>query len=538
MTSQRNVAEFIIDQLAQWGVKNIFGIIGDSILYFIDALAKQNSIKFYQVRHEESAALMASAHAKLTGETGICISDGGPGTLHLLNGLADAFIDCVPVIAITGQVSRREIGTNAKQYVDQQSLMRPIVSYTALLSDQESTAQLLESAYRTAAGGRTTAHISIPMDIFPLPCSAGVIPPSPFINTYPESSPEVIIGAMEMIKSSLRPVILAGAGSRSAGELVSELASQWGAAIISTLPGTGVVDSKHPLYAGGLGHAGSPASEKILKQADLCLVIGANWWPSKYVPANIPIIQIDRTPTNIGSTTPVSYGIVGESGSILDKILGMLDVTPNLEWIGIIKDEIQAWLEMLQNEASGSNTPVHPASIVKALQNNIPEDAVICLDTGDHAIWFGRVFRGANQRVIVSGKWRTMGFALPAALAACINAPGRKVIALAGDGGFTMTMQEFLTAVRYSLPITVVVFNNSSLATEKNKMTAGGLDPAGTYLNNPDFASYATNCGGLGIRVKHQEDLDSALLEAINSSKPTLVDIITDSIAVPGTTMP
>lgn len=291
MSKQRNVAEAILEQLSAWDVKYIYGLVGDDIFYLMDALARRNTIKFYQVKHEESAAIMASAQAKLTGETGVCLADGGPGTAHLINGLADAFMDNVPVLAITGQVARKDIGTNKKQYVDQQSLLRPLVSYTGLLCDPAATPQVLENAWRPAVAGRSVSHVSVPMDVLPMPCEAAIIPPAPYLGSHPRSSSEVVQGALELMRKSHRPVILSGAGGRKAGRFLSELSLRWGAAIINTLAGTGVVDRYHPYYVGGLGHAGSPASARLLSQADLCLVVGANWWPQNYVPKDIPAQQ-------------------------------------------------------------------------------------------------------------------------------------------------------------------------------------------------------------------------------------------------------
>lgn len=534
----RNVSMAILEQLSSWGVKNIFGLVGDDIFYLMDALARQNNINFYHVKHEESAALMASAQAKLTGEIGVCLADGGPGTVHLLNGLADAYMDNVPVLAITGQVNRRDIGTNAKQYIDQQSLMRPLISYTALLDDPAGTSQVMENAYRPAIVGRSVTHVSVPMDVLSMPCLDKTIPPQPYLHTYATSSQAVITGALEMMQQAQRPVILVGAGGRNAGAIISELSLHWGAAIITTLAGTGVVESTHPMYVGGLGHAGSPASSKILNQSDMCLVIGANWWPQKYVPQNIPLIQIDINPAHIGAAMSVSYGIVGESGTVIKQLLKGLKGNSNPEWRETVSTEIINWLKTVDEEASIGGFPIYPATVIREVQNSIPDDAIICLDTGDNTVWFGRIFRPAHQRVLVSGKWRTMGFGIPAAIAAKINCPDKKVIALVGDGGCTMTMSEFLTAVKYNLPITIVIMNNESLAMEKNKMTAGGLVPEGTSLHNPDFARYAIDCGGLGIKVESPEYLQKAFEEALNSNRPALVDVKTADVPVPGTAMP
>ncbi|TYO96184.1 thiamine pyrophosphate-binding protein [Desulfallas thermosapovorans] len=534
----RNVAATILEQLAAWGVKKIYGFIGDSIFYLFNALASRSDIDFYQVRHEETAAFMASAHAKLTGELGVCIADGGPGTLHLLNGLADAYSDRVPVLAITGQVARKDIGTNAKQYIDQQSLFRPISSYTSLLCDQAKITDVLGKAYRCAVTGRSVAHVSVPMDVLPLACDAQIVPDAPYLNTHPVSSTQVIDGAVAMMEQAIRPVILIGEGGRPAGALLAELSARWGAAVITTLQATGAVDCTQPLYVGGLGHAGSPAAAKILSQADVCLIAGANWWPQKYVSHNISIIQISQNPSDIGATTPVSYGVVGDIELILKHILKKAHLSSNQEWIKNISQENANWLDRLEQEVNAPVSPIHPAAVVRAVQNAVTSDTIVCLDTGDHTVWFGRIFRPDRQRVLLSGKWRSMGFGLPAALAAKINHPAQKVIALVGDGGLAMNMADFVTAVKYNLGITVIVMNNCSLSMEKNKMLAGGLNPKGTSLLNPDFAKFAECCGGKGYKVEHADKLNDVLQVAINSDIPAIVDVQVASLAVPGTALP
>ncbi|HWI55358.1 MAG TPA: thiamine pyrophosphate-binding protein [Desulfobacteria bacterium] len=536
--SVRNVAAAILEQLSAWGVTKVYGFIGDDIFYLLDAIAHQSEISFYQVRHEESAALMASAHAKLTGQPGVCIADGGPGTLHLLNGLADAFTDKAPVIAITGQVARAQIGTNAKQYVNQQLLMSGLSVYSDIAADPKAVIKVMGLAYRSAVSNMSVAHISVPMDVFSMPCEERALPLPPYLTNHPQSSQNVMDGAAEKINKAERPVVLVGRGGQKAGKLINELASGCGAGIVTTMSGMGVVDKSHPLYTGGLGHAGSPASTAVLAKSDLCIIVGANWWPTKYVPQNIPAIEIDINPANMGSSPQGAYGVVGDSSAVLSYIVKRLEPKNNIQWRELIQSEIGNWMNILQQETTTDGTPIHPAVVIKAIEKTVPQDAVLCLDTGDNTVWFGRIFRPARQRILLSGKWRTMGFGLPAAISAKINYPEQKVVAIVGDGGFSMTMADLITAVKYNLPIVVVVLNNNSLAMEKNKMQAGNLVPEGTSLLNHDFAGFAKICGADGIYVEEAEQLEEALTTALNSSKPVVVDVRTSSVPVPGTAMP
>jgi pyruvate oxidase len=529
----KTVAMAILEQLAAWGVKYIYGYVGDSIFPLMDALAKQNQIQFIAVKHEEGAALMASAQAKLTGEIGVCLADGGPGTVHLLNGLADACLDHVPVLAITGQVSRKDIGTNVKQYIEQQSLLSPLVSYTSPITDQAGVSQVMEKALRKAIVNRSVTHISIPVDVLQESTSDEVIPFGPYLKTNPISTNDVLDGAVQLMAGAKRPVILVGEGGREAKKAVAELAVGWGSAIATTLGGLGVVDYSNPLYIGNLGQAGNMAVTSLLSQADMCLIIGANWWPSKYVSKKIPLIQVDMNPANIGATTPVSYGIVGKAEEVIPQLYKDNVFSPNKEWQEKIVQVKAQWQKILDEEAETVTTPMHPAAVIRSIENALSDEAIICLDTGEHTLWFGRGFRPRSNRVLFSGKWRTMGFGVPAAIAAKLIYPEKQVMAIVGDGGFTMTMSEVLTAVKYQLPITIVVFNNKFLSMEKNKMVQKGLTPLGTELNNPDFASYARACGCQGYKVESQQELEEALAKAHSSNVPTVIDVHTSDLKVP-----
>lgn len=527
----------MVDQLASWGVKHVFGVVGDGIFYLLDALARQQAVKFYAVRHEETAALMASAHAKLTGEVAVCIGTTGPGMVHLLNGLADAQKDGVPLLAVTGQVARKDIGTQKKQYIDQQTLVQPLVSYSSLLADPQATIKIMNRAFKSALTKKMAAHITVPMDVFNLPCEQAVRPTEPYLFTMPSSEDAVLQGAMKWFNKASRPVILAGVGARKAKQQVLELAEKWGAGVIHTLGGVGVIPGEHPLALGGLGHAGSASSDSVLKQADVCFRIGVNWWPQDYTPQNIPIIELDAMSANVGSASPVAYGLVGDAAKILPKISSMLENKDRQGWHKVLSQAHIAWHMQVDKEANRDGKPVPPARIVSAMSRQLEPNALVCLDTGDHTIWFGRNFIPKDQRVILSGKWRTMGFGLSAALACKIADPSCQVVALVGDGGLGMLLADFTTAVKYNLPVVIIVVNNGGLIEEKNRMLIGNLIPEGVYLHNPDFAAFARACGGEGFRVEESGQMEQILNQALRCGKPALVDVISADTMVPGTKM-
>ena len=532
------VAQLMVQQLVSWGVKHVFGVVGDGIFYFIDALARQENIKFYAVRHEETAALMASAYAKLTGEIGVCTATSGPGLVHLLNGLADAQKDGVPLLVITGQVARKDIGTHKKQYLDQQVLVHSLVAYTSLLTEPEATSKVMNQAYKKAISQRMAAQITVPQDVFKLPCQEQIRQPEPYLFTKVSSDQNTIKGALAWLDQAERPVILAGVGARAASLQVREIAEKWGAGVIHTLGGMGVIPGSHPLALGGLGHAGSLAGSEILNQADLCFRIGVNWWPQKYLPHNIPVIELDAQAANVGASSPVVYGLVGDAAQLLPELTNLLQKRDRQSWLGVIAQARQDWHSQMAQEGTMAGNAVPPAKIVQAMSKLLHPEAVVCLDTGDHTIWFGRNFLPQQQRVILSGKWRTMGFGLPAALAAKIAQPERQVVALVGDGGMGMLLADFTTAVKYNLPVVILVVNNGGLIEEKNRMLAGNLIPEGVELHNPNFADFAKACGGEGFWVNDSSQLEETLIKAIQCNKPALIDIICDAAVVPGTRAP
>ncbi|SHK71394.1 thiamine pyrophosphate-binding protein [Desulforamulus aeronauticus] len=532
------VAQVIVQQLISWGVKHVFGVVGDGIFYFLDALARQPGIKYYAVRHEETAALMASAYAKLTGEIAVCTATTGPGFVHLLNGLADAQKDGVPLLAITGQVARQDIGTHKKQYLDQQALIHSLVSYSSLLTDPQATGKIMNQAYKSAISKKMAAHITIPMDLFNLPCNEQIRQPEPYLFTRTSSDQTTIHNAIAWLDKAEHPVILAGVGARTAHVQVLELAEKWGAGVVHTLGGIGVIPGEHPLALGGLGHAGSLATEKILKQADLCLRIGANWWPQNYIPQDISVIELDAKPANVGASSTVVYGLVGDASQILPELTSLLQKRERQSWRMAISQAREVWRVQMEQEGNQDGSPVPPARIVQAMGKLLHQEAVVCLDTGDHTIWFGRNFFPKQQRVILSGKWRTMGFGVPAALAAKIANPERQVVALVGDGGMGMLLADFTTAVKYDLPVVIIVVNNGGLIEEKNRMLVGNLVPEGVNLHNPNFAEFAQACGGKGFWVKDSTKLEDTLREALLCGRPALVDIISNETMVPGTLAP
>ncbi len=533
---KKTVAEVILKQLSYYGVKRIYGVTGDAIIGLLDAIAKQDEIEFISVRHESVAAFMASAEAKLTGKIAVCTATMGPGATNLLNGLGDAYSDKAPVLVITGQAPTDKIGTDFQQYVDQQELFRPFAAYSANLASENAVVDIMQKAAQVSLQQRAVSHISIPKDLFKMETTAEAKPlPTVLKGTFSFDVQELeeVISVMNNAK---KPMILAGAGAEKTAPTIVQLAKQWGAGILYSLGGKGIFPNSTEHLLQGIGEGGNPYAKNVFKEADVVLVAGATWWPDGYVPENAKIIVIDLHIENANRRMTIDFGIKGDTQQIIPLLLkGIANHIPNNEWVELINQTKEKWENDNESEGLVNGFPVHPSRIVRALERVVEEDAIIALDTGNVTVWMNRNFRQSNQKILFSGYWRSMGFGLPAALAAKLTCPHKQVVAVVGDGGIQMTLADLLTASQHKIDITVVVFNNGSLQMENDKIQAGGDEEEGTQMLNPNFANLALACGWRGYQIEEGQEMEMILEEAIRIKGPTLVDIFTEQAFFPET---
>lgn len=520
-----NVATYLARQLAQWGVERVYGLVGDAVLDFVDALKTASRPRFVPVTHESAAAFMASAEAKLTGRPACCVATSGPGAANLINGVADADRDRAPVLAITGQVERSRIGTDRKQYVDQPRLFSAVSAFSATVASEQALALVLPLAWRAMVGQGRAAHLSIPKDLWRLEVAAPVRPPEPFLATRPQASPDALVGAVSLMERATRPVIVCGHGARPAREAIIALAERWQAAVVRSLGGIGVVPGNHPLAVGGFGEGGTSAGHAVLRRADLALVIGSTWWPPEYVPRTLAVVQVDRQPASIGRDMEVAHGVVGETADVVPALAETVRPAHRPEWLGEIEALRRQWQARAEELARPGPVPLAPAYVVRELERVLAPDAVVALDVGDHVLWFNQFFEGTSHRVLVSGTWRSMGFALPAATAAWLCDPARQVVALTGDGGLLLSAGELLTAARLDARLLLIVADNGWLAMEKNRMEAAGLSTEPARLRNFDFVRLSEAAGVRAWRVTGAGALAPVLQEAAAASGPALVDV-------------
>jgi pyruvate oxidase len=531
----RSVARHLVDQLAAWGCERIYGVIGDANLELLDELSKQEKIQYIACKHEAAAALMASAEAKLTGKVGVCMATSGPGLACLLNGLADAASDRAPVLAITGQVERKKLGTGAKQEIDQQRLVDPLAVYTAMVADAAGFPVQLNMAWRSAQARAGVAHLSVPKDLWSEMVVGPVFPPSP--RMLPPLPDDAEMGvAVKAIQEADRPVILGGRGIEGAVDDVLRLADHIQAPIIVTMPVKAFVPDDHPWFVGGLGKAGSEAATELLKQADLAVILGATWWPEDDVPKHVPIVQVDAAADNIGRTHPCTAMVAGDVKEVITRWLRSMGPKRNEEWAEETRRRREEWKRRMQAESEAETNGsglLTPQRVMAVIGRHVDPGAVIAVDVGDHTLWFERSFPLRNQDVLISGRWRTLGFALPAAISAKLVHPDRQVVAIAGDGGFMTTLPDLITAVQNRIPVTVMILNNGSYAMEKNRMQAEGMAPLGAELMNPDFVRLAEAFGARGFRAESEEQLEGAVSLALECGEPAVVEIVCADTPVP-----
>ena len=523
------VSDIMIEQMAELGLRHVFGIPGTSILGVVDAIRRNDKLTFIQVRHEQTAALMASAYGKLTGHVAACLTVAGPGATNLATGLYDAKLDNSPVVAMTGMVKRQLIGPGSFQEIDQYSFFEPLTVFNKILMSKDQTTSLSTLAIKHSIIDRGVSHIGIPNDVQKLPYTDHIVPfEGNFPNKATRPADSLMKKAADIIDQSERPVIIAGFGAMGNGEVLLNFARRIHAPITTTFRAKGVIDENDPLYVGSHGGIGSTSSTILVDDADLIIVIGSSFSDMTQIPEK-KTVQIDIDPMMIARKYPVEVGLIGNCSEILPIIYSLVEEKDRPGYLKEIKELNQDWKDLLNEEADSNKTPLRAPYILKVLNDKISDKAVITLDVGEHCWWFGRNFwMKKSQKMVMSGYLATMGFGLPAALAEQIIYPNRQVVCIAGDGGFSMLMADFLTAVKNNLPITVFIFNNKQLGMIMQEQKMEGYANWQTELQDLDFAEYAKQCGGVGITVKTPEELPDAVDKALSINKPVIVDINTD----------
>jgi pyruvate dehydrogenase (quinone)/pyruvate oxidase len=537
-------ADVLIETLCEWGVSVVFGLPGDGINGIMEALRKQQRhVRFVQVRHEEAAAFMACGYAKYTGKLGVCLGTSGPGGIHLLNGLYDAKLDGQPVLAITGHHYHDLIDTHAQQDVDLDKVFMDVAVYNARIMGPSHVEQVVNLACRSALGQRGVAHVNFPVDLQEHEVeehSKRNVPghTSRIAASGVELPPELDLkNAGAVLNEGKKVAILAGQGALAAGDELEQIADILAAPIAKALLGKAVVPDDSPYTTGSIGLLGTRPSQQAMEECDTLFIVGSSFPYIEFLPkpGQARGVQIDMDPTRIGLRYPVEIGLVGDSRVTLKKLIPMLQHKTDRSFLEKAQAGMKEWWKLIEDQGKRPDKPMKPEVVAWELGNRLADDAIVSCDSGTVATWFARHIRARRgQKFSLSGTLATMANGLPYTIAAQFAYPERQCVAFVGDGGFSMLMAEFATAVKYRLPIKVVIVKNNSLGQIKwEQMVFLGNPEYGCELHPIDFAAFARACGGTGFTIEDPADCGRIIDEALRTEGPVVVEAVVDPFEPP-----
>lgn len=543
-------ADIVAEALLDWKVEVIFGLPGDGINGFMEALRRRkDKIKFILVRHEESAAFMACAYAKYTGKLGVCVATSGPGAIHLLNGLYDAKLDNTPVLSITGSTYSDLMNSNYQQDVNLLQLFSDVTVYNNMINRPEHAEMTVDIACRSALSLRGVSHLTIPIDVQEMKLkgrySRHKVPghTSDFYANITVPDRGLLEDAANILNSGRKIVLLVGQGALSAADEVIQVAEKLEAPVVKALLGKAVIPDDHPVCIGGLGLLGTEPATDAMNEADTLLMVGTSFPYIDYLPkpGQARGIQIDIKPNNIGLRYPVEIGLVGDSKLVLSELLPLLQQRNETER-GFLKSKQDAmvdWNKLLKEQSSRTDKPIKPQVIADAVSELLEDNAIISVDCGTNTSWAAQYINiRKGMKFSLSGTLATMACGLPYAIASQIAFPDRQCIAFVGDGGFTMLMGEFATAVQYNLPIKIIVIKNNTLGMIRwEQMAFLGNPEYGVEFTPIDFVKFAEACGGIGYAIKEPDEISSIMEQAMKMDKdrrkPVIIEASVDPFEPP-----
>jgi pyruvate dehydrogenase (quinone) len=525
------VADVMVATLKASGVRRVYGIPGDSLNGFTDALRRDGTITWEHVRHEEGAGFAAAAEAALTGELAVCAGSCGPGNLHLINGLFDANRSRVPVLAIAAQIPAAEIGGEYFQETHPQQLFRECSVYCELVSIPGQLPRILQIAMRAALARGGVAVVVVPGEIF-LAKAEGDAEPVPVRASSPVIRPdeESLAAAAQVLNNASAVTILAGAGCAGARDQLIALAGALQAPVVHAFRGKESVEYDNPYDVGMTGLIGFSSGYRAMEHCDVLVMLGTDFPYRPFLPDGVPVIQVDVRGEQIGKRVPVRVPLVGTVRDTVGALLPLLTAktdSAHLNRMTAHYRRARARLDRLARDRR-NDSPLHPQFVAATVDRLADADAIFTADVGTPCIWAARYLRmNGTRRLIGSFNHGSMANALPHAIGAQASHPGRQVVALSGDGGLAMLLGELITLRQQHLPVKIVVFSNGALSFVELEMKAAGIVTYGTDLDNPDFAGIARATGLFGVRVDKADQLEGALREALGHQGPALVEVAT-----------
>lgn len=535
---QTTISDVMVETMVNWGVTSVFGMVGHSNLGMADALRRQEekgNLKFIGIRHEGAAAFAASAYGKLTGKPAACFAIAGPGSTNMYTGLWDAKVDRAPILALTGQVATQVVGTGNFQEVDLVRAFDSVAQFNHRVEHRSKHAELMSLAIKHAIINRDVSHLTFPDEVQELAAAEGEAIGSPEERMTPMTiapPKETFTKALTLLKEAKRPAIIVGHGARFHMKEIIAFAEKHKCPVMTTFKGKGQISDHHALGCGVIGRSGTPIASWFMNESDLLLVIGASFSNHTGITDKKPTIQIDFDPLALSKFHKVDAAVWGEI-SVTVQMLNehISDYANKVDQTEEISVRTAIWKQEKQKrllEERGEG--ISSIAVFDELSNQAPENAVMCVDVGNNAYSFGRYYEAKeNNTFLMSGYLGSIGFAFPAALGAWAAVGNKRpIIAVAGDGGFCQYLAEMTTAVKYKMPIKLIVLNNNELGKISKEQRAGEFDVWATDLVNPKFAEYANGCGALGIEVTEKSALKNALKQLLDHNGTALLEIKTD----------
>jgi pyruvate dehydrogenase (quinone) len=539
-------ADVLVEALIDWGVEVIFGLPGDGINGIMESLRiHKDKIRFVQVRHEEAAAFMACGYAKFTGRLGVCLATSGPGGIHLLNGLYDAKLDNQPVLAITGLQFHDLIGTYTQQDVALDKLFIDVAVFNERIMGPTHVENITDLACRTALAYHGVSHIAFPVDLQEKEIKKRQRSkrnvPHHTSDSYARSArlpdPLDLEKAAEILNGGKKVAILAGGGALHATDELEQTAELLAAPIVKALLGKAAVPDDSPYTTGGIGLLGTKPSQEAMEDCDTLLMVGSSFPYIEFMPKPDQArgVQIELDPKRIGLRYPVEVGLVGDSRNTLRELIPLLKRKEDRSFLQAAQAAMKDWWEAMEKRATRRDKPMKPQVVAWELGKRLRDDAIVSCDSGTIATWWARhILARRGQMHTLSGNLATMAPGLPYTIAAQIAFPTRQCVAFVGDGGFSMLMAEFATAVKYKLPIKVVIIKNDTLGQIKwEQMVFLGNPEYGVDLHPIDFAAFAHACGGIGFSVEDPADCGHAVEEFLNAPGPAVLQAVVDPFEPP-----
>ncbi len=539
-------ADVLVEALIDWGVEVIFGLPGDGINGIMESLrTHQDRIRFIQARHEEAAAFMACGYAKFTGKLGVCLGTSGPGGIHLLNGLYDAKLDGQPVLAITGLQFHDLIGTYTQQDVALDKLFMDVAVFNERIMGPTHVENITDLACRTAIAYRGVAHIAFPVDLQEKELKERQRSkrniPHHTSDVYARSARlpnrTDLEQAAEILNQGKKVAILAGRGALNATDELEQTAELLSAPIIKALLGKAAVPDDSPYTTGAIGLLGTKPSQEALEDCDTLLMVGTSFPYIEFMPepGQAKGIQIELDPKRIGLRYPVEVGLIGDSAITLRELIPLLRRKEDRSFLSAAQAGMKDWWELMEKRATRRDKPMKPQVVAWELGKLLRDDAIVSCDSGTITTWWARqIIARRGQMHSVSGNLATMASGLPYTIAAQVAYPNRQCVAFVGDGGFSMLMADFVTAVKYKLPIKVVIIKNNTLGQIKwEQMVFLGNPEYGVELHPIDFAEFAHACGAVGFTLEEPAECSQTLRDFLNAPGPAVLQAVVDPFEPP-----